>query len=280
MTITPLAPGEPFTDHRQRQAMKTDLHVTEIGLGEPIVFIHGAFDPPEETFREQKGLAAQYRVVLVDRRGYGESPAADRLDFDAQVEDILRVVGEGAHLVGQSSGGLLCLLAAAAHPQAVWTLTVIEPTAASIARGNEAVERLVARLAPLFALGAVMSPEQFAAAFYQALGFDAPSVELDERRAAAAATTAREPVPWDIEVPLDRLAAAPFSKLVVSGAWDIAPPLAREIAGSAFRVICDTLEKKLPAERAIFRGAAHNPQLLGKQFNDRLRSFLAAHSRI
>jgi len=259
--------------------MKTDLHVSEIGQGEPIVFIHGAFDPAEETFHEQKELADQYRVVLVDRRGYGESPVADRLDFEAQVEDIMRVVGEGAHLVGQSSGGLLCLLAAAAHPQAVWTLTVIEPTATSIARGNEAVERLIARLAPLFPPGAAMSPVQFAAAFYQALGFDPPSVDLDQRHAAAAATSAREPAPWDTEVPLDRLAAAPFPKLVVSGAWDIAPPLAHEIAGNAFRVICDTLAEKLPAERAAFRGAAHNPQLLGKPFNDRLRTFLAAPSR-
>ena len=163
--------------------------------------------------------------------------------------------------------------------KAVWTLTVIEPIATSIARGNEAVERLVARLAPLFSQGAVMSPEQFAKAFYQALGFDSPSVDLDERRAAAAATTAREPAPWDTELPLDRLAAASFPKLVVSGAWDIAPPLARQIAGSAFRVICEVLEKRLPAERAVFRGAAHNPQLLGSPFNERLRAFLAAHSR-
>jgi pimeloyl-ACP methyl ester carboxylesterase len=123
---------------------------------------------------------------------------------------IMRVVGEGAHLVGQSYGGLLCLLAAAAHPQAVWMLTVIDRLAASIARGNEAMERMVARLAPLFPPDAVVSSEQFAAAFYEALGFDAPSVELDERHAAAAATTAREPAPWDAEVPLDRLAAAHF----------------------------------------------------------------------
>jgi hypothetical protein len=143
-------------------------------------------------------------------------------------------------------------------------------------RRNEDVERFVARLAPLFSPEAVMSPEQFTAAFYQALGFDAPS--LDERHAAAAATTAREPAPWDAEVPVDRLAAAPFPKLVVSSAWDIAPPLAREIAGSSFRVICDTLAEKLSAERAVFRGAAHNPQLLGKPFNDRLRTFLATHN--
>jgi hypothetical protein len=63
---------------------------------------------------------------------------------------------------------------------------------------------------------------------------DPPSAELDQRHTAAAATTAREPAPWDTEVPLNRLAAAPFPNLVVSGAWDIAPLLAREIAGSAF----------------------------------------------
>jgi hypothetical protein len=42
--------------------MKTDLHFSEIGQGEPIVFIHGGFDPAEETFGEQKELADQYRV--------------------------------------------------------------------------------------------------------------------------------------------------------------------------------------------------------------------------
>jgi hypothetical protein len=39
------------------------------------------------------------------------------------------------------------------------------------------------------------------------------------------------------------------------------------------------LEKKLPPERAVFRGAADNPQLLGMQFNDRLRTFLAGRNR-
>jgi pimeloyl-ACP methyl ester carboxylesterase len=190
----------------------------------------------------------------------------------------MRVVGEGAHLVGQSYGGLLCLLAAAAHPQAVWTLTVIEPIATSIARGNEAVERLVARLAPLFPPDAVMSSEQFAAAFYEALGFDAPSVELDERHAAAAATTAREPAPWDAEVLLDRLAAAPFRELVVSGAWDIAPPLARDCRKRLWRHLRRAGEEASSrASHLPWRGPQSSASR--QQFNDRLRYFLATHSR-
>jgi pimeloyl-ACP methyl ester carboxylesterase len=162
--------------------MKTDLHFSEIGQGEPIMFIHGGFDPAEETFGDSRSSPTNTALFWSTDVAMGESPASDRLDFDAHAEHTMRVVGEGAHLVGQSYGGLLCLLAAAAHPQAVWTLTVIEPIATSIARGDEAVERLVARLAPLFPPDAVMSSEQFAAAFYEALGFDAPSVELDERR--------------------------------------------------------------------------------------------------
>jgi pimeloyl-ACP methyl ester carboxylesterase len=49
--------------------MNTDLHVAEIGHGEAIVFIHGAFDAAEETFSEQMELADEYRVALVGRRG-------------------------------------------------------------------------------------------------------------------------------------------------------------------------------------------------------------------
>jgi pimeloyl-ACP methyl ester carboxylesterase len=48
--------------------MKTDLHFSEIGQSEPIVFIHGGFDPAEETFGDQKELADQYRVRGADGR--------------------------------------------------------------------------------------------------------------------------------------------------------------------------------------------------------------------
>ena len=37
----------------------------------------------------------------------------------------------------------------------------------------------------------------------------------------------------------------------------------------------DVLEERLKAERAVFPGATHNPQLLGKPFNDRLRPLVA-----
>ena len=50
--------------------------------------------------------------------------------------------------------------------------------------------------------------------------------------------------PWEAEIPLDELAAAPFPKLVVSGAHN-----------AAFDAVCDVLEERLGAERAVLPGA-------------------------
>jgi pimeloyl-ACP methyl ester carboxylesterase len=109
--------------------------------------------------------------------------------------------------------------------------------------------------------------------FLEAFGFDAPELELSERDLEAAITTAREPRPWEAEVPLP-LAEASFPVLVVQGAWDVAPPGPREISATALHAICDVLVERLGAESAVFSGAMHNPQLLGAPFNDRLRELL------
>ena len=73
--------------------------------------------------------------------------------------------------------------------------------------------------------------------------------------------------PWQAEIPLARLAAAPYPKLVVSGAHD-----------AAFDAVCDVLEEELGAERAILPGAGHSlPRAPG--LNERLEQFFAAAQR-
>jgi pimeloyl-ACP methyl ester carboxylesterase len=255
--------------------VQTDLHVVEFGAGERILLVHGSFDAGEQTFPEQRELADRYRVVLKDRRGYGDSPSAERVDFNSLTQDICDLLDGGAHLVGHSYGGVLCLLAAARQPEAVQSLTVIEPPAYAVARGNPAVEALVERMAAFWAHADPSVPDRILPEFMVALGFDPPSVELTAKDLAAALTTLREPPPEEADVPLEALTGTDFPKLVVSGAWDTAPQRARETAGRAFAVICDVLEEQLPAERVVFSGAAHDPQLLGKPFNDRLHAFIA-----
>ena len=54
--------------------------------------------------------------------------------------------------------------------------------------------------------------------------------------------------PWEAEIPLAALAAAPFPKLVVSGDHQ-----------RAFEAVCDVLERELGAERLILPGYGHSP---------------------
>jgi pimeloyl-ACP methyl ester carboxylesterase len=136
------------------------------------------------------------------------------------------------------------------------------------------VEAFIARQEPWFAAALDMPKERLLPTFLRSFGLDPPDVEPSEKDLADAMRTAHEPPPWKAEVPLDRLAQASLPTLVVSGAWDLAPPEAREIAGAAFRVVCDEIADRLNAERTVFPGEMHEPQLAGKPFNDRLREFL------
>jgi hypothetical protein len=68
--------------------------------------------------------------------------------------------------------------------------------------------------------------------------------------------------PVEARIPLDELAAAPFPKLVVSGAHN-----------AAFDAVCDVLEERLGAERAVLPGAGHSlPRAPG--YVERLEEFL------
>ena len=70
--------------------------------------------------------------------------------------------------------------------------------------------------------------------------------------------------PWEAEIPARRArAAAPFPKLVVSGAHS-----------KPFDIVCDVLTERLGAERAVLPGAGHSVQRLGGPFNDLLAAFV------
>jgi hypothetical protein len=69
--------------------------------------------------------------------------------------------------------------------------------------------------------------------------------------------------PAEAEIPFDELVRAPFPKLVVSGGHS-----------SAFDAVCDVLEERLGAERAVLPGAGHSVQRLGAPFNELLARFV------
>lgn len=245
------------------------VYVTVWGEGDRAVFVHGSFGWGEETWREQRPLAEDYRLLLIDRRGFGRSPANGRVDFDRDADDVAELLEEGAHLVGHSYGGVVSLLAAARRPEAVRSLVLIEPRAFGVARGDEAVERLIQNIQ---AAAAVDDPVEYRAAFLRGFGFPGGRVQLEGEALAAASASMRERPPWEAEIPLDELARRRSRVLLVQGDWCPAPDTARALAGAAFRAVCEVLGERLNASRTTLP-AAHNPQKLGRPFNDRVRAF-------
>jgi len=249
------------------------VHVTVWGDGERAVFVHGSFGWGEETWREQRPLADRYELLLVDRRGFGASPPDGRVDFDRDADDVAELLDDGAHLVGHSYGGVVSLLAAARGPDSVRSLVLIEPPAFGVARGDPAVEELIRNVD--IAARTAADPADYRAGFLRSFGFPAKRVPLEGDALTAARASMTERPPGDAEIPLDELARSGLRVLLVQGDWCPAPDSARGLAGAAFRAVCDVLDARLNAERAIFP-SAHSPQKLGTLFNHRLRAFWEA----
>ncbi|MGP3937151.1 alpha/beta fold hydrolase [Nonomuraea sp. KM88] len=65
-------------------------------------------------------MAGRFRLLLMDRRGYGRSPdAGERFpsDYLADADDIAELLGDGAHLVGHSYGGVGAMIAGRSPPR-------------------------------------------------------------------------------------------------------------------------------------------------------------------
>ena len=108
-------------------------------------------------------------MVVPDRPGHGRSPAPGRPDdAEADGEWVADLLGDGAHLVGHSFGGCVALAAAARRPEAVRSLTLIEPGMQKLAIDDPHVRRFVLKLIATLVLS--FSPERRAVRFAKLVG--------------------------------------------------------------------------------------------------------------
>ena len=113
----------------------SDLYVDSWGTGTPVVLVHGSLATGAEEWEAQRTLADEgFRLLVPDRRGNGQSPTAEGEDFLRDGDDIAELMGDGAHLVGHSYGGLGAMFAAARRPDATRSLTLLEPARSLWAR--------------------------------------------------------------------------------------------------------------------------------------------------
>src|SRR5262245_16325047 len=88
--------------------------------------VHGAIMNGGPTWRTVLPLAQQWRLLIVDRRGYTPNPPepADRRADAADVSDLL---DELAHVVVHSLGAVGAMPAVARRPASAPSLTLLEP---------------------------------------------------------------------------------------------------------------------------------------------------------
>ena len=250
--------------HAMTEPTSTDdsMYVERCGSGPPIVFVHGGGAGGVANFQHQRPLAERWTMILPDRPGHGRTPPHGREDLETDAPLIAHLLDSGAHLVGHSYGGVVALLAALLRPEAVLSLTLIEPPAFSVARGHRSVDQREAALIDLMAHPP--DPEAFLRRFFALSGIpgDLPS-PLPPPLLARARAIPQIRGPWEATIPMHELAHAPFPKLVISGGH-----------GDAFECIADALARQIGAERAVVRGAGHSVQATGEAFNTRLEHFL------
>ena len=106
------------------------LHYTTHGHGEPLLLIHGGWGLGVNGFHyQEKTLARDYRLIIPDRRGYGQSTHVDGFSADfhwQQADDLLKFLDalqiDRVRVWGHSDGAIIGAIMAILAPDRVRAL--------------------------------------------------------------------------------------------------------------------------------------------------------------
>ena len=254
------------------------LNVTHWGhTGEKIILVHGGVQGSKrggaDHFPTQKALVDDgFQLLVPDRPGHGQSVRPDRPDdAEADGELIAELLGEGAHLVGHSFGGCVALAAAARRPEAVKTLTLIEPGMQPVALDKLPVVLLLLRIlaALKFSFSAETRVKRFAKVLRipEAMGGGARTREEFEAMDRAVSSI-RVPTKETLTRQLSAIKNAGCPLLVVTGGWS-----------RGIEVTADVVASLSNGKRVIIASPHHFPQTISDEFNQVLVRFLRDSSR-
>lgn len=107
------------------------------GSGEPLLMVHGLGGNALNWMAVGPRVAESYRALAIDLAGFGQTPLFNRSAAvganAALVHDFIdRVIGQPAVLMGNSMGGYISILEAAAHPQSVRAMILVDPAISGV----------------------------------------------------------------------------------------------------------------------------------------------------
>ncbi len=277
----PIIPSPP-----EAEAALLPINVERSGTDGPLVVVihggvQGGIGGGPATFAKQAALAGMgWRVALVERPGFGQSPSRGPDDMERDAIWISEMLGEGGHLIGHSWGGAEVLLAAARRPEAVHSLVLVEPALQGLAMIDPRLETEPALKAAVMGVTQPMltagTPAEYARAFMRELVGEAGAGsarnmgELDEEKAAylgCALLRGRMAAPPVLRQAAEAVARAKIPVLVITGGWS------RSLDAVA-RLVADVTGGR----QATVTSANHFPQLENPdQFNAVVDAFMREH---
>ncbi len=236
------------------------LAVTEWGDGPTVVLVHGG--TPEGgavAFRAQRPLEARWHLILPDRPGHGGTPRLGREDFARDASLVAPLLGAAAHLVGHSYGGMVALCLALQRPEAVRSLTLIEPPAYSLAPDDPAVVEMQRANRALFEHPPADHAE-LVGSFFRLVGIDVPVGALPPPaldRLASDLADMRSP--HEAVIDPEELATGGYPILVLTSGRT-----------PAFEAIAGTIAERAGATHTVVPGTGHAVQDAGEPVNELL----------
>lgn len=270
--------GSDFEDVRRIEVNGRPLAYRDLGAGDPLVLVHGTLSDMRTWAHLAGDLSGDYRVIAYSRR---YAPPNDDIEpgvddhMDPHVDDLIALIGQlgltPTHLIGDSWGGFISLLAAIRRPELVRSLVLQEPPVLSLyvssaPRPQQLLPLLLRRprtAAAIVRFGAgVVSPgerafdrggeeEGFLTFAHGVLGRDVFESLPEARRQQA----------WDNVSTLRAQLPAGFPALSDDDVRGVGVPallVGGERSPALFHRLSDRLEELLPAaERVQIAGASH-----------------------
>jgi 3-oxoadipate enol-lactonase len=267
----------PGTPERFLPVDGAELHYRDSGSGPAVLFVHGWTLDLEMWAPQVMALEDAYRVIRLDRRGFGRSSGQPSLDRDA--DDIVALldhlrIGRVA-LVGMSQGVRPLLSAAHGLGERVTCLVldgppdVAQPAANLVSDGPFAHYATLAQTAGLEVFRREWRAHPLMQLYTADAGTKALLAAMIDRYPGRDLLAAARPAPSRPPAGLADLPAAPT--LVICGSQDLPDRVA------AARTLADRLPR---GELTLVDRAGHLPNLdSADDYNRLVRAFLDQHAR-
>jgi pimeloyl-ACP methyl ester carboxylesterase len=231
------------------------------GSGPEVLLVHGGAGP-RTTWGALAPLAERWTLAYVHRRGYPPSPPPqERQDFEVDALDLAPLLVGRPHVAAHSYGVLGTLIAAAAAPDSVRSLTLIEPPLNYLVPDDPDVARLERIGDAVLTHGMDTDPIELRE-FLHLAGAPTGDGPLSENVIAGVRRAHGSRVTSEARPRLDAIRDAGIPVLVASGGHT-----------AALERICDALADALNGERTVHAGAGHFVAA-APGFAERLEAFL------